>query len=342
MVGLCLALVVAELTPLFTATCFSIIANDLNAINHMVWITVSGYVAEGAVTPFVGSLSDMFGRRPIILFSLLLKMVGCILMGTSYSLAPYLVGNVFSGIAVGIQVMTVIAGVTELVPAAKRGKMLGYIIIGLLPFGPGALYGQLIASHDWRFIYLMVAMLTLCSFFCLSIWYKAPPREAVAGLSKRELLRRIDYGGGFLSILGFTLIIIGINWGGIDCPWKSVQVICSLTFGFLCLILLGIYERWFTKWPMFQMRMAKNKRMLFACCLICFSSGVNYMPVTTFWGIQVYSVYGANWTQAGVWMIPVGFCIFAGAIIGAMCLTVFKRHIQWVLLAFCIVQTVGK
>lgn len=342
MVGLCLGLAVAELTPLFTATCFSIIANDLHAMKHMVWITVSSYVAEGAVAPFVGSLSDMFGRRGIVLFSLVVKILACILMGSSYTLAPYLVGSVLSGISVGILIMTVIAGVTELVPAAKRGAMLGYIVIGLIPFGPGAFYGQLIASHDWRYIYLLIGILTLISLVCLAIWYHPPPRETAVGLTKKEMLGRIDWGGGFLSVLGFTLLIIGINWGGIDYPWRSKQVISTLTLGLFILVLFVCYERWVTKWPMFQMRMAKNKRMLAACVLICFASGVNYVPVTTFWGIQVYAVYGGTWTQAGVWMIPTGLCIFGGAIVGAISLTVFKRHIQWVLLTFCIIQTVGK
>ncbi|CAK3876209.1 related to MFS drug efflux pump [Lecanosticta acicola] len=341
MIGLSLALVVAELTPLFTATTFTIIANDLHATKNMVWITVSAYIAEGAMVPFVGSLSDLFGRRKILLFSLVVKMLACIIMASSPSLAPFLVGCVLSGFSIGIQAMTVISGVSELVPAARRGAMLGYIVMGFIPFGPAALYGQLIAQHNWRYIFLLIGILALLSFICLAIWYRPPPRTATIGLSRREMLRRIDYGGAFFSSVGLTLAIIGINWGGIDYPWKSAQVICMLTFGFLFLIMFGIYEKYFTKWPMFSMRVAKNKRMLAACCIICFASGVNYMPVTTFWGIQVYAVYGADWHQAGIWVMPIGFCVFGGCVIGAMLLTRFKRHILWVILAFCAMQTIG-
>jgi hypothetical protein len=71
-------------------------------------------------------------------------------------------------------------------------------------------------------------------------------------------------------------------------------------------------------------------------------SGINFVPLTVFWTIQTYTVYGASFSQAGIWLLPLGFCIAGGAVIGAVLITIFKKHIQWVLLVFCIMQTVGE
>lgn len=337
-----MAFIVAEVTPLFLVTCFTVIAYDLDAIDQVIWVIVAPYIATGAIAPFVGSLSDLLGRKGIILTSLAMGIVSFILLGAAPNFAVFLVGQVISGMAIGIQLLTIIAAASELVPVAKRGATIGYIVIGFFPFAAASLYGQLIASVNWRWIFLLIGIWSAMSFVVLAIWYNPPPQPASVGLSKGELLKRIDYIGCTLSILGVVLFLVGINWGGQTYPWKSVQVICMLVFGVVTLIIFGIYERFFCKCPMFPARLVQNKRHFIAVSVLCLTSGVNYVPLTVFWTIQTYSVYGASFAQAGVWLLPLGFCIAGGAIISAILITVFKRHIQWVLLVFCIIQTVGK
>jgi hypothetical protein len=46
------------------------------------------------------------------------------------------------------------------------------------------------------------------------IFYWPPPRVNAVGLTKREILGRIDYLGGFLSVSGFALFLLGLQWGG--------------------------------------------------------------------------------------------------------------------------------
>lgn len=48
----------------------------------------------------------------------------------------------------------------------------------------------------------------------LFIFYWPPPRVNSEGLTKRQILARIDYLGGVLSIGGFALFLLGIQWGG--------------------------------------------------------------------------------------------------------------------------------
>ncbi|KAI5363193.1 putative major facilitator transporter Str1/Tri12, major facilitator superfamily [Septoria linicola] len=341
MLGLAMAFVVAEVTPLFFVTCFTVIAFDLGAIEKVVWILVAPYIATGAVAPFVGSLSDLMGRKGIIQFSLVLAILAFILQGAAPNFGCFLVGATMAGAAIGIQILTVIAAASELVPVSKRGATIGYIVIGFMPFAPSSLYGQLIAEHDWRYIFALLGTWSFISFVVLQIFYKPPPRPATIGATKWELLKRIDYIGSALSILGVVLFLIGINWGGADYPWNSPQVICMLVFGVVTLVIFGLYEKFFAKYPMFPGRLIQSKRHFFSVSILCFTSGVNYVPLTVFWTIMTYTVYGASFKDAGVWLLPLGFCIAGGAIVAAILITVFKRHIQYVLIFFCVMQVVG-
>merc|ERR1711977_467699 len=72
---------------------------------------------------------------------------------------------------------------------------------------PASLYGQLLAEHSWRYVPLVIGVLALVGFVIIAIWYKPPPRVNSLGLTKRQVLGRIDFIGAFLAISGVTLFL---------------------------------------------------------------------------------------------------------------------------------------
>ena len=343
MLGFSLSFCIAEVIPLFLITLFTVMAYDLGDGGKAVWLIVAQFIAIGSTVPFVGPLIDLLGRKRITLLSLCLVVVSMILLGTTPNIAGLIGAMVISGISIGIQILTSVAAVTELVPTYKRGITIGYIVMGFMPFAPASLYGQLLAQYSWRYVGLVIGLLALVAFVILAIWYKPPPRPNAIGLSKRQCLERMDFVGAVLAIGGITTFLVGLNWGGQDYPWNSAHVIATLTVGLATLVLFGFWEKFGAKHPMFPWRLAsRNKRLFLAICFLCVSSGINYVPIVVFWTIQLYSVYGASFRQAGIFLLPTGFCIAGGAIISAVLMTVFKKKIQWVLMFFCIMQTAGK
>jgi hypothetical protein len=55
--------------------------------------------------------------------------------------------------------------------------------------------------------------------------YHPPPRHLVEGLSRKDILKKIDYVGAFLSNAGFSLFLVGLQAGGYQFPWKSAEVL---------------------------------------------------------------------------------------------------------------------
>jgi len=342
MLGFSLSFVIAEVIPLFLITLFTVISYDLGDGEKAIWLIVAQFIAVGSIVPFVGPLVDLIGRKMVTLVSLGLIVVAMILVGTTQDIAGIIAAMAISGIGIGIQLLTSIAAVTELVPTHKRGITIGYIVMGFLPFAPASLYGQLLAEASWRYVGLVIGVLSLIAMVILAIFYKPPPRPNSIGLSKKQVLGRIDWVGAVLGIGGVTVFLVGLNWGGQDYPWHSAHVIATLTVGLVSLVAFGFWEKLGTNHPMFPMRLAKEKRLFAAICFLCLTSGINYIPVVVFWTIQVYTVYGASFREAGIYLLPIGFCIAGGAVISAVMMTIFKKHIQWVLLLFCIIQTAGE
>ncbi|TVY46436.1 Efflux pump [Lachnellula occidentalis] len=341
MLGFSLSFVIAEVIPLFLITLFTVMAYDVGAGAKAIWLIVAQFIAIGSIVPFVGPLVDLIGRKGITLMSLCLVVVSMILLGTTPNIAGLIAAMTISGVAIGIQLLTSIAAVTELVPVYKRGITIGYVVMGFLPFAPASLYGQLLAEKSWRYVGLVIGILALVAFVILLIFYKPPQRSNSIGLTKRQVLGRIDFVGAILGIGGVTIFLVGLNWGGQDYKWGSAHVIACLVVGLVSLLAFVVWEKFGAKHPLFPWQLVKHKRLFFAICTLCLTSGINYVPVVVFWTIQVYTVYGASYRQAGIYLLPIGFCIAGGAVISAVFMTVFKKKIQFVLLFFCIMQTAG-
>merc|ERR1712000_357676 len=315
MLGFSISFVVAEVIPLFLITLFTVIAYDLNSGDKAIWLIVAQFIAVGSTVPFVGPLVDLLGRKWTTLVSLLFTVVSMILLGTTQNIAGAIASMVISGMGIGIQLLTSIAAVTELVPVSQRGITIGYIVMGFMPFAPASLYGQLLAEHSWRYVPLVIGVLALVGFVIIAIWYKPPPRVNSLGLTKRQVLGRIDFTGAFLAISGVTLFLVGLNWGEQPYAWNSAHVVACMTVGLGLLVIFVVYEKFFAPYPLFPGELIQHPRLFFVICFLCLTSGVNFIPVVVFWTIQCYTVYGASFRDAGIWLLPIGFCIAGGAII---------------------------
>lgn len=124
-------------------------------------------------------------------------------------------GMTFAGIGAGLNELTALAGTSELAPTAKRGKYVAVLIFTILPFAPSVLWAQLIAHYStWRYCGLICGVWNFIGLVITAIYYHPPPRVNSQGLSRREIIAQIDFVGGFLSIGGMLLFMMGMQWGG--------------------------------------------------------------------------------------------------------------------------------
>jgi MFS family permease len=274
MFGLSMAFVAAEVVPLFLITLFTVISYDLNASAYVIWVIVSQFIAIAAVAPFVGALADLLGRRIVVLAGLSCTVISMIVIGTSHHITQMIAGQAMAGVGIGIQLLTTVAAATELVPTYKRGSTIGYIVCGFTPFAAASLYGQYLASHSWRWVAVLVGVWAILAFIVLAIFYHPPPRVNSEGLSKREIIRRIDFVGSFLSLAGIILFLTGLNWGGQTYPWRSGHVIGTMVAGGLTIVVFFIWEKFGTKYPMFPMALAQSPRPFIAVCILALTSGI--------------------------------------------------------------------
>ncbi|KAI5298063.1 hypothetical protein KEM56_004350, partial [Ascosphaera pollenicola] len=124
-------------------------------------------------------------------------------------------GMVIAGVGAGINELTALAATSELAPTSKRGTYNSLLLLTILPFMPAGLYAQLIAAYGtWRYNATIPAAWNAFGFILVACFYFPPPRPNTQGRTKKEILKSVDYGGGFLFISGIIVFLSGIQWGG--------------------------------------------------------------------------------------------------------------------------------
>lgn len=134
-----------------------------------------------------------------------------------------------AGAGAGVNELTALAATSEMAPTRKRGVYVAVLIFTILPFCPSVLWAQLIAAHSsWRYVGAFCGAWSGFGLLITVLFYKPPPRTNSVGLSRREVISRIDFFGGFLSIVGLILFMAGMQWGGYMVSFHGVRGCHSL------------------------------------------------------------------------------------------------------------------
>jgi MFS family permease len=250
------------------------IYGDIGGADRWTWFILGYLFALGAVCPFVGSLSDLFGRRSVAIGGALLLIIGNIVSAKANTMNTFIAGMSLSGAGAGLCELTALAVTAELAPTRKRGTYVAILIFTILPFCPSVLWAQLIASHgSWRWIGLLCGAWSFIGLVLTVIFYFPPPRATTVGLSRGEIVRRIDFVGGFLSTAGLILFTAGVQWGGYQYPWTSAHVLAPLLIGIFLFAAFLLYEWKVAPYPMFPREMGREPRLLVLTLWITFVSG---------------------------------------------------------------------
>ncbi|KAG6371276.1 major facilitator superfamily domain-containing protein [Boletus reticuloceps] len=259
----CLFLSALELASVSTA--LPTIANDLHASQYT-WVGTAYALASTAFLPMSGGLAQTFGRRPVILLTIVLFAIGSCICGAANSMDILIIGRTIQGLGGGgIQSLTDII-LADLVTLQERGLYSGlYGVTWCLAASIGPVVGGVLATKgQWRWLFYLNLPITLiaCISVILLLDLPIPPGNY------RDKLVRMDWIGNFLVITSTTVSTIGLTWGGVNYPWSSNTILFLLALGLLGLGLFIGYEFTLAKYPLVPFSILKNVTSLYTDVLL--------------------------------------------------------------------------
>ncbi|KAH0829233.1 putative major facilitator superfamily transporter [Fonsecaea pedrosoi] len=292
----------------FVGGCLSFIEADLGAEKVGSWLPVSNTLAITAVSPFVGYLQDLLGRRNITLAGSIVIMLGIALIGSANSFGQAVTGMALSGAGAGVCELTALAGLSDIVPVRRRGFALALMTASILPFTPYVMY------RTWRWTQWIALIWNGVVFLGLLTTYfpKAHPR--LEGMSKQQILKRIDYLGAILSVVGITLFLVALQSGGYTHPWASGYVLAQLIIGILLIIAWVIWEWKYAPHPMIPRELYQGQRVVALTFLVAFVAGFDFYSLINFFPISFSTLWSPDPVQVGLKGLGYGISTTAGAV----------------------------
>ncbi|WP_135555652.1 DHA2 family efflux MFS transporter permease subunit [Paenibacillus cymbidii] len=219
-----------------------------STLSYIQW-TFTGYaLAQAAVIPLAGWLSDRFGPKNIFLISLVLFTIGSLLCALATSADMLIAFRVLQGLGGGVMMPIAMAFTYRLAPPDKVGAVMGMMGIPIL-FAPAigpVLGGWLIDKVSWQWIFLINIPIGVIGMIVGLITLPKIGRTAVATLDKLGML---------LGPLAFAALSYGVSEGGNS--WTSERTIIGLSVGVVALLLFIVAELR-KKEPLLELRVFRS------------------------------------------------------------------------------------
>src|SRR5215472_14476897 len=336
MLGVLMVMLLASLDQTIVSTAMPRVIADLHGFDRYTWVSTAYLLTSTVMVPICGKLSDVFGRKPIFLFGVVVFLIGSALSGASQSMNQLIAFRALQGIGAGALMPIAIAIVGDLFTPRERGKWQGVTggVWGLSAIIGPTLGGWITQNTSWRWVFYVNLPIGIAALLVL-IFLMPTLRGKARDVS-------IDYVGAALLVLGTVPLLLGFTWAGSQYDWLSVQIIGLFGVALVALTSFIIYEAWLERrggQPIIEPSLFKNS-IFSVSTLITTIFGMALFGSIFFIPLYVQGVVGSSATSSGLILTPLMLTSVAGSIISGQLVSRLGRY-KWIAILGMVVSAVG-
>lgn len=319
LLALFLSLFVAALDATIVSTAVPVITHELNSATGYTWIGGSYLLAHAVGAPIWGKLSDIWGRKMIMLTAVSLFFCASAICATSSSMRMLIVGRALQGAAGGGLLLLVHVVISDLFSMRQRSLFMGITEgVWAISGGLGPPLGGVFASMvSWRWCFYVNLPICGLAFVLLLLFLDVKHDKT----SFRTGIKAVDW-WGILSFLAFSLmVLLGLDFGGDVFAWDSAKVICLIVIG-ACMLGAFVYsEARLARYPLIPLNLFKDRSNLAALGVTMFH-GLAFFPGEYYVPLYLQAVRQKSPIESGVLLVPL---VVATALVGILTGVVIHR-----------------
>ncbi len=310
MVSVMASLFLVALDQTIIATALGKIVEEFNAFSSLSWIVTAYLITTTITVPIAGKLSDIFGRRNILLIGVAIFVGASLMSGLSGNVTELIIWRAVQGIGGGIITANAFTIVGDLFAARERGRWQGLIgaVFGLASVVGPLLGGWLTDGHaffnlttDWRWTFYINVPIGILAFILIAIYSPALRHAAKA---------KIDYiGAALLSVALATLILAVDNTDVIFADLLSATGLSLVGLRIIMFVIVAlattgfIYTENKVDEPILPLKFFKNRNYV-TILAIATMFGAAFMGSILYLTQFNQQVFGASPTNSGLMLLP--------------------------------------
>jgi EmrB/QacA subfamily drug resistance transporter len=271
------------------------IVTELHGQDLYTWVVTIFLLTSTVSVPIYGKLSDLYGRKPLLTFGIILFLVGSALSGLSQEMWQLILFRGIQGVGAGSIFPIALAVIGDLFTPAERGKYQGLFgaVFGIA-FLVGPFVGGYLTDHiSWHWIFYVNLPIGIVA---LVIIERLLPN--VHGHAKEV---RIDWLGVATLVAGLVPILVGLTLAETD-GLSDPTVWAWLVFGVVFLVIFVFVERRAAE-PIIPLHLFRN-RTFSASMVAIFFATFGFGAAIIFLPLYFQVVEGASATESGYRLLP--------------------------------------
>jgi multidrug resistance protein len=255
------------------ATAIPSIVGELGGFHQFPWLFSAYLLGQAVTTPIYAKLSDVFGRKPILLLGIGMFLLGSILCAAAWNMLALIVFRAIQGIGAGAVQPTAMTIVGDVYTVAERARVQGYLAsVWAISSVVGPMLGGVFSQLGiWRGVFLINIPLCLLAAWMFN-------RHFHETLTPRH--RTVDALGAGLLAAAMTSLVLAVLGGGQTWAWRSAPSIAAFGAGAALLAIFVLVERRAVE-PILPLWVL-SRRLLCATTVVAFGVGAILMGLTSY------------------------------------------------------------
>jgi multidrug resistance protein len=303
--GIMLAMFLSALEQTIIAPALPTMGVRLGDIENLSWVVGAYLLSATAVTPLFGKLSDIYGRRSILLTGVSIFILGSVACALAPTMWALIAARALQGIGGGGILPIAQAIIADLVPPRERPRyQTQSAVMFMIASVVGPLIGGILTDHlHWSLIFWINLPL---GALALVMTYRALER-----LPRNERPHKLDWLGGVLMVAAALSLMLAMTWGGVRYPWTSWPIL-GLIAGSLALWVLFARRLATAAEPFIPLSMLREPIVAGTVTASFFSIGA-IIGLSIYMPLYLELVLGASASMSGIALIA----FTAGSVLGA-------------------------
>jgi len=323
--GVLLSLFLAALDQTIVATALPAIVADFQAIDLVSWVSTGYLLASTAMVPVYGKLSDLYGRKVILLWGIVVFLVGSALCGLAMSMIQLILYRVIQGIGAAALTSTAFAIPADLFVPSERPRYMGIFgsVFGLASVIGPFIGGFLTDTLSWHWVFYVNLPLGLVAL--TFVLFKMP--RMASGVRGK-----IDWVGTVLLIIAVVPFMLGLTLDKSIYPWSSPMILGLLGVAAVATALFLIVEMRVSS-PIISLGLFRNRT--YAVGIVAsVLNGAAFFGAILFLSLFMVNVLGMSATEAGTAQMPLMIAFVASSNIFSQVVQRVGRYKTYIIAGF--------